>query len=138
MQIFGVHIHVGVRSPDKAIPMVNAPTYYSPHFLSLSASSPYWLGRDTGPAPCRSRVFRGRPPARPPSPVVRPSHAPRFGLGLRMLAAPPGCTLCLVFLDACHIMAKVGEARAGNKANMACTHHHYTHENLTPHGNRSE
>jgi glutamate---cysteine ligase / carboxylate-amine ligase len=63
MQIFGVHIHVGVRSPDKAIPMVNALTYYIPHFLSLSASSPYWMGRDTGLASCRSKVFEGLPTA---------------------------------------------------------------------------
>ena len=44
LQIFGVHVHVGVRSPEKAIPIVNALTYYVPHFLALSASSPYWMG----------------------------------------------------------------------------------------------
>jgi YbdK family carboxylate-amine ligase len=63
LQIFGVHIHVGVRAPEKAIPMVNALTYYIPHFLSLSASSPYWMGRDTGLASCRSKVFEGLPTA---------------------------------------------------------------------------
>jgi carboxylate-amine ligase len=63
LQIFGVHIHVGVRSGDKAIPMVNALTYYVPHFLGLSPSSPYWMGRDTGLASCRSKVFEGLPTA---------------------------------------------------------------------------
>lgn len=63
LQIFGVHIHVGVRSGEKAIPMVNALTYYIPHFLGLSASSPYWMGRDTGLASCRSKVFEGLPTA---------------------------------------------------------------------------
>jgi glutamate---cysteine ligase / carboxylate-amine ligase len=63
MQIFGVHVHVGVRSPDKVIPIVNALTAYIPHFLALSASSPYWVGTDTGLASARSKVFEGLPTA---------------------------------------------------------------------------
>lgn len=63
MQIFGVHVHVGVRAPEKAIPIVNAVTAYIPYFLALSASSPYWVGRDTGLASCRSKVFEGLPTA---------------------------------------------------------------------------
>jgi carboxylate-amine ligase len=63
MQIFGIHVHVGVRSPEKAIPMVNALTFYIPHFLALSASSPYWVGKDTGLASCRTKVFEGLPTA---------------------------------------------------------------------------
>jgi len=56
-------VHVGVRSPDKAIPIVNALTAYIPHFLALSASSPYWLGTDTGLASARTKVFEGLPTA---------------------------------------------------------------------------
>ena len=63
MQIFGVHVHVGVRSPDKAIAIVNALSSYIPHFLALSASSPYWVGSDTGLASARSKVFEGLPTA---------------------------------------------------------------------------
>jgi YbdK family carboxylate-amine ligase len=63
LQIFGVHVHVGVRSPDKVIPIVNALTSYIPHFLALSASSPYWMGTDTGLASARSKVFEGLPTA---------------------------------------------------------------------------
>lgn len=63
LQIFGVHVHVGVRSPDKAIPIVNALTSYIPHFLALSASSPYWLGTDTGLASSRTKVFEALPTA---------------------------------------------------------------------------
>jgi len=63
LQIFGVHVHVGVRSPAKAIPIVNALTAYVPHLLALSASSPYWIGTDTGLASCRSKVFEGLPTA---------------------------------------------------------------------------
>ncbi|HWF56860.1 MAG TPA: glutamate--cysteine ligase [Candidatus Dormibacteraeota bacterium] len=66
MQIFGIHVHVGVRSGEKAIAMVNALTAYIPHFLALSASSPYWMGHDTGLASTRSKVFEGLPTAGPP------------------------------------------------------------------------
>jgi YbdK family carboxylate-amine ligase len=63
LQIFGVHVHVGVRAPEKVIPMVNALTQYVPHFLALSASSPFWVGCDTGLASARSKVFEGMPTA---------------------------------------------------------------------------
>jgi carboxylate-amine ligase len=63
LQIFGVHVHVGVRSPEKAIPINNALMMYIPHFLALSASSPYWIGSDTGLASARSKVFEGLPTA---------------------------------------------------------------------------
>jgi carboxylate-amine ligase len=63
MQIFGVHVHVGVRSADKAIAIVNALSAYIPHFLALSASSPYWVGGDTGLASARSKVFECLPTA---------------------------------------------------------------------------
>ncbi len=63
LQIFGVHVHVGVRAPEKAFPIVNALTQYVPHFLALSASSPYWVGCDTGLASARTKVFEGMPTA---------------------------------------------------------------------------
>ncbi|MBB6118932.1 glutamate--cysteine ligase [Nocardiopsis algeriensis] len=63
---FGVHVHVGVRNRDKAIPIVNALTQYLPHFLALTASSPYWGGEDTGLASARSVVFGSLPTAGPP------------------------------------------------------------------------
>lgn len=62
----GVHVHVGVRHRDKAIPMVNALAKYLPHFLALSASSPFWGGHDTGLASARSIVFGALPTAGPP------------------------------------------------------------------------
>ncbi len=63
LQIFGIHVHVGVRSPAKAIAIGNALCAYIPHFLALSASSPYWVGEDTGLASVRSKVFEGLPTA---------------------------------------------------------------------------
>ena len=61
--IFGVHVHVGVRSAEKAIAMSNALAAYIPHFLALSASSPFWLGQDTGLASSRSKIFEQLPTA---------------------------------------------------------------------------
>jgi len=63
LQIFGVHVHVGVRSADKAVAITNALTAYVPHLLAISASSPYWKGSDTGLASARSKVFAGLPTA---------------------------------------------------------------------------
>jgi len=63
LQIFGIHFHVGVRSAEKAIRIANALRHYIPHFLGLSASSPFWAGRDTGLASSRSPVFENLPTA---------------------------------------------------------------------------
>jgi carboxylate-amine ligase len=63
LQIFGIHVHVGVRSAEKAIAIANALSGYIPHFLGLSASSPFWMGGDTGLASCRSKVFEALPTA---------------------------------------------------------------------------
>lgn len=66
IQTYGVHVHVGVRAAEKAIPIVNALTAYLPHFLALTASSPYWSGGDTGLASSRAIVFGALPTAGPP------------------------------------------------------------------------
>jgi carboxylate-amine ligase len=63
LQIFGVHVHCGIRGGEKAIPIVNALLGYLPHFLALSASSPYWIGSDTGLASYRSKIFEALPTA---------------------------------------------------------------------------
>jgi carboxylate-amine ligase len=66
--ICGVHVHVGVRSGEHAVAVMNALTVFLPHLLALSASSPYWHGIDTGMASCRAKVFEGLPTAGlPPS-----------------------------------------------------------------------
>jgi carboxylate-amine ligase len=63
LNIFGIHCHVGVRSGEKAVAIANAASAYIPHFLALSASSPYWMGKDTGLASIRSKVFEALPTA---------------------------------------------------------------------------
>jgi carboxylate-amine ligase len=69
LQIFGIHVHVGVRSGERAIAMMNALCGYIPYLLALSASSPYWMGEDTGLASCRSKVFESLPTAGVPLPI---------------------------------------------------------------------
>src|SRR5207237_144478 len=63
LQIFGIHAHVGVQSAEKAIAIANTLSAYIPHFLAMSASSPYWMGQDTGLASSRSKVFESLPTA---------------------------------------------------------------------------
>jgi glutamate---cysteine ligase / carboxylate-amine ligase len=66
IQTFGVHVHVGLRDGSKAIPIVNALAAYLPHFLALTASSPFWSGHDTGLASSRAIIFGELPTAGPP------------------------------------------------------------------------
>jgi carboxylate-amine ligase len=66
IQTFGVHVHVGVSDVDRVIPIVNALSAYLPHFLALTASSPFWSGHDTGLASSRAVVFGQLPTAGPP------------------------------------------------------------------------
>ena len=70
IQTFGVHVHVGIRDGSKAIPIVNALAGYLPHFLALTASSPFWNGQDTGLASSRAIVFGGLPTSGPPQPLT--------------------------------------------------------------------
>jgi carboxylate-amine ligase len=66
--IFGLHVHVGLDSPEKAIACANGMRTYLPELLALSANSPFWQGRATGLASTRVKVFEpfpraGLPPA---------------------------------------------------------------------------
>lgn len=61
--IYGLHVHVGVSSGEKAIAVSNALASYLPHLLALSASSPFTDFEDTGLASTRSKIFEGMPTA---------------------------------------------------------------------------
>lgn len=61
LMIFGLHVHVGMRSGDHAILMSNAVLHYLPILLALSASSPYWRGVDTELASSRITFFEASP-----------------------------------------------------------------------------
>lgn len=45
--VFGQHVHIGCASGDDALFLLHALNRYVPHFIALSASSPYFQGRDT-------------------------------------------------------------------------------------------
>ncbi len=61
MLICGMHVHVGVDAPDRRIDLMNQLSYFLPHLLALSCSSPFWQGRDTGLDSYRLTVFDNLP-----------------------------------------------------------------------------
>ena len=63
MLIWGVHVHVGVSSAHKVMPIITSMLNYYPHLLALSASSPWWEGEDTGYASNRAMMFQQLPTA---------------------------------------------------------------------------
>lgn len=60
---FGLHIHVGVDTGDKAIMVTERLLRYMPLLLSISANSPFWEGRNTGIHSNRSKIMEGLPTA---------------------------------------------------------------------------
>ena len=64
--IFGLHVHVAVDDPDKAIQVVNGLLVDMSALLALSASSPFWRGEPTGLASSRQMVFAAFPRSGPP------------------------------------------------------------------------
>src|SRR3954453_6007595 len=59
--IFGLHVHVGIDDPEKAIHVANGMRVHVPILLALSANSPYWRGDQTGLASTRMPIFRSFP-----------------------------------------------------------------------------
>jgi len=64
--IFGMHVHVAVDDPEKAIQVVNGLVAHLPHLLAMSASSPFWRGEPTGLTSSRQMVFAAFPRSGPP------------------------------------------------------------------------
>lgn len=63
MLIYGVHVHVGIEDRDKVLPIQRAMLTCFAHLQSLSASSPFWGGKDTGYASNRALMFQQLPTA---------------------------------------------------------------------------
>ena len=66
--VFGLHVHVGVPGPDRALAVYNALRSYLPELAALAANAPFYEGRDSGLASVRSRISgllprQGVPPA---------------------------------------------------------------------------
>lgn len=57
MLICGMHVHIGIPDNDMRIDLLNQMTYFLPHLLALSTSSPFWQGRVAGLKSYRLAVF---------------------------------------------------------------------------------
>jgi glutamate---cysteine ligase / carboxylate-amine ligase len=64
--IFGMHVHVAVDDPEKAIKIMNGLLPHLAPLLALSASSPFWRGEPTGLMSSRQMVFSALPRSGPP------------------------------------------------------------------------
>ena len=59
--VCGMHIHVEVPRPETRVDLMNRLLPYMPLLLALSASSPFWQGRNTGLAAYRMSAFGEMP-----------------------------------------------------------------------------
>ena len=59
--ICGMHVHVGIEDDELRIDLLNQFAYFLPHLLSMSCSSPFWRGENTGLMSYRLTVFDGLP-----------------------------------------------------------------------------
>ena len=67
---FGLHVHVGLDSGDKAIMVCDRIMGHLPTLLALSCNSPFWNRRNTGMRSHRVKVMEGLPTAGLP-PLMR-------------------------------------------------------------------
>jgi carboxylate-amine ligase len=67
---FGLHVHVGLDSGDKAVMICDRIMRYLPLFIALSCNSPWWEGRVTGLESHRSKIMEALPTAGLP-PLMR-------------------------------------------------------------------
>ena len=59
--ICGMHVHVGIEDPELRIDLMNQASYFLPHLLALSTSSPFWHGIESGLKSYRMSVFHSLP-----------------------------------------------------------------------------
>jgi len=69
MLISGCHVHAAIEDPDLRIDLMNQVSYFLPHLLALSCSSPYWEGEDTGLSSYRLTVMDALPRTGLPDPI---------------------------------------------------------------------
>ncbi|MDP7042211.1 MAG: carboxylate-amine ligase, partial [Gammaproteobacteria bacterium] len=61
MVICGMHVHVGIDDDELSIDLLSQMTYFLPHLLALSTSSPFWEGQETGLKSYRVTIFDALP-----------------------------------------------------------------------------
>jgi len=59
----GLHVHVGIEDPEKAVNITNTIRIYLPLLLALSTSSPFYEGEATGLYSYRTKLFEALPKA---------------------------------------------------------------------------
>jgi carboxylate-amine ligase len=59
--ICGMHVHAGIEDDELRIDLMNQATYFLPHLLALSSSSPFWEGQPTGLKAYRPTIFGDLP-----------------------------------------------------------------------------
>lgn len=60
---FGLHVHIGVDSGDKAVMICDRIMRHLPTMLAMTCSSPFWENRRTGLHSHRSKIMEGLPTA---------------------------------------------------------------------------
>ncbi|MFT5114506.1 MAG: carboxylate-amine ligase [Parasphingorhabdus sp.] len=61
MLICGMHVHVGIENDNLRIDLMNQVSYFLPHLLAISTSSPFWHGINTGLKSYRMAVWNEMP-----------------------------------------------------------------------------
>lgn len=61
MLICGMHVHVGIDDDELRADLLSQMSYFLPHLLALSTSSPFWEGHDTGLKSYRLTIFDALP-----------------------------------------------------------------------------
>jgi glutamate---cysteine ligase / carboxylate-amine ligase len=87
--ICGMHVHAGIEDEELRIDLLNQASYFLPHLLALSTSSPFWEGQPTGLKAYRPTVFGDLPRSGMPETF---ESAEDWYLFLRQLAETGLCT----------------------------------------------
>ncbi len=70
----GLHVHIGINNSEDVIKVNNALRIYLPLLLSLSTSSPFFEGEDTGLHSYRTKLFEALPLAGMPDYLTNWNH----------------------------------------------------------------
>ena len=97
--IFGMHVHVGVDDPDKAIHVANGMRVHLAVLLALSANSPFWRADATGLLSARTPIFRtfprvGIPPHYRDWAALRAARSPSWSSPGSWRTTPGSGTTC--------------------------------------------
>jgi carboxylate-amine ligase len=61
LMVCGMHVHVGIDDDDLRVDLMNQLSYFVPHLVALSCSSPFWEGERTGLMSFRLNIFSSLP-----------------------------------------------------------------------------